>query len=699
MISRPVGSWAGCVSRAVVGMVGGISTTAAADVRRAGLAAGVASVVTLVGVALVIAVTVVGRDLDGAATALGDPWELVLTIVPYGVAGAILIDRRPGLPFGWLLAAAAAALTVALATGVPSVVAIADGDTGAWPRWGVATGGLLFVPIALQGVVNGRFPSGRVRGRWGRILELAIVAGTVLVVVGGLFGATSLGRPDPPTITSGLRHPLTAGTAVGSFADALIVVAPIVVLLGLVAGIGVIVRCVRAQGLERQQLKWRAAGVVASIALFPFAVTDGLAVANLVDPTVFVLTLAVPVLRYRLWSIDTIVRRSVVYTGLSVLLLLVFAAVTAAGTALVSSRVGVAGGVVVVAITFAPLRDRAQQIVDRLLYGRRTDPYGTLTDLGRQLHGVSSAQDLPAVIVRTVATSLRLPFVAIERSGDDTSLAMVGEPTDLVERWPLVFEGRLEAHLVASPRRGEDGFDGRDRELLADLAAQSGVAVHAASLTDDLLASRQRLVTAREEERRRLRRDLHDGLGPLLTGIGLNLDAARARLATASTGAEGYLGDARDATTQAMDELRRVVHGLRPPALDELGLPGAIQAQAERVGAGAGLAVTVTAYALPRLPAAVEVAAFRTAVEAVNNSVRHGRARSCAVTLRAHSPSSFVVEVDDDGTSTDETWQPGVGLTAMRERVEELGGELRVGPTGHGGARVVALFPLCEVGS
>jgi signal transduction histidine kinase len=135
---------------------------------------------------------------------------------------------------------------------------------------------------------------------------------------------------------------------------------------------------------------------------------------------------------------------------------------------------------------------------------------------------------------------------------------------------------------------------------------------------------------------------------------------------------------------------------LRPPALDDLGLVGAVRAQAERLGAGADLRVELECDDLPILPAAVEVAAFRTAVEAVNNAVRHGHARNCAVRLRARPPTELVVEVDDDGTASN-GWRPGVGLTAMRERAEELGGTFTAGPVSGGGARVVARFPLVEV--
>lgn len=473
-------------------------------------------------------------------------------------------------------------------------------------------------------------------------------------------------------------------------ADTLVFLAPVVVLLGLVAGLGVVVRYVRTEGLARQQLKWRAAGIVVGLILFPLAVTEQLGPVDALDAPVFVLTLVVPVLRYRLWAIDTILRRSVVYTAITIVLAMAYIAVSAGLGQLASDRVALPVAAAVVAILFAPLRSWTQRLVDKLFYGDRSDPYRTLRELGRRLNAVPPGEAL-AGLVEAVASSLRLPYVAIERP-DGVGLASAGAEGSRRERWPLAFEGQPAGFLVASPRRREDGFDARDRALLGDVAGQIGVAVHAQGLTVELLRSRQRLVSAREEERRRLRRDLHDGLGPVLTAIGLNLDAVRARLDGQPPSLQRPIAEARDATNQALAELRRLVHGLRPPALDELGLIEAVRSQADRLRAGSGLSVVIDADALPELPAAVEVAVFRTAVEAMTNTVRHSDARQCGVRLSA-ADHELVLEVNDDGRSA-AGWVPGMGLTAMRERAEELGGSLRAGPTAAGGALVTARYPL-----
>jgi len=640
----------------------------------------------LVGVVFLVAWALTGRalpDVDGQLPVWVSP---LVTIVSYGIAGAIILDRRPDLPFGWLLAAVAVLVVIEVVVAYPAVDAIAGGNAGALPRWGLTPLTFAFLPVAVQGLINVRFPSGRPATRAGAVLEAAIAIGTGLVLLGGFFGGTMPGVVDG---APALAHPLTGGTVVGRAGDALVLLAPVVVLLGLVAGLGVVWRCFRAEGLVRQQLKWRAAGVLLALALFPLAVTEHLGALDVLDAPVFVLTLVIPIVRYRLWAIDTIVRRSIAYAVITVVLFLGYLAVTATIARIASERIAAPIAAAAVAVSFAPVGRRVQRFVDGLFYGDRSDPYRTLRELGRRLSAVPHG-DVLGSLVQSIATSLRLPYVAVERR-DGTRLAEHGVAGPTQQRWPLTYEQQEEGYLVASPRRGETAFDDRDQALLCDIAEHVGVAVHAAGLTTELLRSRQRLVTAREEERRRLRRDLHDGLGPVLTAVGLNLDAAQAGITTDPAAARTHLGNAKDATTQALADLRRLVHDLRPPALD-LGLVAALRVQIDRLRAGSALSVTVDAPDLPELPAAVEVAAFRIAVEAVTNAVRHSGAGHCRVGL-TDSGTELTLHVHDDGTST-QPWTPGVGLTAMRERAAELGGSLDAGPVPTGGATVTARFPL-----
>ena len=231
-----------------------------------------------------------------------------------------------------------------------------------------------------------------------------------------------------------------------------------------------------------------------------------------------------------------------------------------------------------------------------------------------------------------------------------------------------------------------------EERLLHDLARQLGGALHARLLRQDLQRARERLVLAREEERRRLRRDLHDGIGPALAGLTLKTETARALLPPGSDGASRQLGDLSEEIRRTVVDVRRLVEGLRPPALDELGLAGACAQAVERLTAGSGLAASVQASDdLPALPAAVEVAAYRIVVEAITNTVRHARARRCRVSI-ACIPAGLAIEVADDGTGLVASGLPGHGLAIMRERAEELGGTVTV-RDGSPGVTVQARLP------
>jgi len=261
-------------------------------------------------------------------------------------------------------------------------------------------------------------------------------------------------------------------------------------------------------------------------------------------------------------------------------------------------------------------------------------------------------------------------------------------------RVPLTSSGEHVGDLVIAPRRPGETFNQADRRLLAGLAHHAGAAVHAADLTTQLQRSRERLVTAREEERRRIRRDLHDGLGPVLAGIAMQLDAAR-RLTRRDQDAAGQLlQHLREQTQAAIADIRRLVYDLRPPALDDLGLTGALAQHAASCSAPGGLQVSInTGPGLPALPAAAEVAAYRIATEAVTNVTRHAGARTATVKLTA-GDGVLQVEVTDDGRGVSPVHRAGVGLASMRERAEELGGSCTLLPRPGGGSILFARLPL-----
>jgi signal transduction histidine kinase len=274
---------------------------------------------------------------------------------------------------------------------------------------------------------------------------------------------------------------------------------------------------------------------------------------------------------------------------------------------------------------------------------------------------------------------------------------------------PLIYQTELVGELVLASRTPGETFSPADHALLADLARQAGVAAHAVRLTTDLQRltselqrSRTQLVTAREEERRRLRRDLHDGLGSVLASLNWRAGAIRSLLSRDPVAADTLIVEQQQTIQAAIADIRRLVYDLRPPALDELGLVGAIRERAaqqtmpaERDGAP-GLRIDVVAPDhLSALPAAVEVAAYRIVQEALANVTHHAHAHRCSICLEC-SQETLQIEVTDDGTGLPAGYHAGVGLLSMRERAEELGGTCEISQAPGGGMRVRACFALSK---
>jgi signal transduction histidine kinase len=335
-----------------------------------------------------------------------------------------------------------------------------------------------------------------------------------------------------------------------------------------------------------------------------------------------------------------------------------------------------------------------------------------LLRLGQRLEGTLEPRALLPTVVETVAGALKLPYVAISIKREDgfQVVASHGSPTGEEITLPLTYGGETMGRLVLAPRAPTEPFAPSDKRLLEDLARQAEVAVQVVNLNADLQRSRERLVSAREEERRRLRRDLHDGFGPTLATLSLGLDVSLKMLKDDPQEAEALLRELKSRTQGAVYDIRRLVYGLRPPALDDLGLVAAIREQASRHGdladdpvkraGGAtstnGLILSVDVpEQLPPLPAAVEVACYRIAQEAITNVARHARARTCRVRLSIdETENELALEVVDDGVGFTEDDRAGVGLSSMAERAAELGGRCVVAPNPASGTRVLARLPL-----
>ena len=404
--------------------------------------------------------------------------------------------------------------------------------------------------------------------------------------------------------------------------------------------------------------------------------------------------IAVAIVRHRLFDIDVVISRTLVYGVLTAFVIATYALVVGGVGALWRGGGSVALPLLatgLVAVAFSPLRERVQRRVNRLVYGERHDPYGVLSRLGRQLAGVVRPEAVAPAVVEAVARALKASYVAVDIGG--AVVASTGVAAAGAARFPLQHRGETVGDLVVSGPELSTG----DRRLLADLAGQSGAALYAAQesartrrLAADLQRTREDLVAAREEERRRLRRDLHDSLGPALSGQALTIEVARSMLATDPSAADGLLRDLTAQSKETLAEVRRLARQLRPPVLDELGLAAALADLRERYRPQ-GLDLTVDVAPLPELPAAVEVAVYRIVREALTNVVRYAGARTCVVSL-ALDGAALTVSVVDDGRGIGAS-PAGVGMASMRERAEELGGALAVDSSPRG-TTVAARLPL-----
>jgi signal transduction histidine kinase len=349
------------------------------------------------------------------------------------------------------------------------------------------------------------------------------------------------------------------------------------------------------------------------------------------------------------------------------------------------------------------MRLRLQRQADRVLYGDRGDPYAVLTSLGRRLEAVGSAEEALPATVTAVGEALRLPYVAVALPGDLPSRPTAEHGGSARSATPQLTiplrhgDGEV-GQLVIGQRSTTAILTDGERRLLDDVARRVAVAAHAVLMDRALRKSRETLVVAREEERHRLRRDLHDGLGPALAGVALGVDAARNILRDDPQTADDLLLDLKKETLGCLVEVRRIVEDLKPPDLEQLGLLPALTAFARRLSERDDLLHVNIEYTrdVVGLPSPVEVAAYRIASEALTNVARHAAARSCRLRLDVEcTPDpSLTLEIHDDGVGLPAQHGAGVGLTSMVERASELGGSCVIERPSDGGTTVTAHLPL-----
>ncbi len=444
-----------------------------------------------------------------------------------------------------------------------------------------------------------------------------------------------------------------------------------------------LVRYYRAGDQVRRQLSWVLLASLIVVVIFALDPILPDSIFSILVIALIPLSITVAVLRYQLLDIRLVLSRSVLYVLLTAAVVGTYLLIVAISDAVLRTGLGLGSSVLatlLIAIAFNPVRVWLQRKVERVIYGARRDPAEAMAAVGARLGEVGSAESegLPGVL-RALATVMRFPWAAVVANGAE--IAAYGDPPAARHATSLRQGGEVIGELIVGLRPGEARLDPGDARVLDLVSAPIAAAVQAVALADQLRSSREQVITAREEERRRLRRDLHDGLGPVLTGVVLNAEAALRRLSSDPAQTADLLVELREQATGALEDIRRLVYDLRPPALDSLGLVEALREQAAVLGrreSAAPLQVSVEAPTpLPELPAAVEVAAYRIVTEALTNVVRHSSASAAVVTLTV-TAGVLQISVHDDGINLGAGWQAGVGLTSIRERAAELGGRCRI---------------------
>jgi signal transduction histidine kinase len=637
-----------------------------------------------------------------------DTWWMGSIAIGIGLGGVgvVLARRLPSNPIGWLMAGAALAQTT---MGVGREWLVYGGVTrpGRLPavEWAGWLGSWPFaVSMAALPLVLIVFPDGRLPSRRWRAVAWTVGVATAIGCV-----AQAL-TPGPFTDeVPALRNPVGIDLP---FLEPLSILCQSVVMVALLAAIASLVGRLRAASGElRQQLKWicfsgALLGLEVALELAPLPYhLDFLEYVGPVLLAFFLASITFAVLRYRLWEIDALISLSVVYGTLTLVLGGGYVAVVAATGRLRGADIAIGPSLLAaaaVAVAFAPLRDLLQRRLDRRLYADRSDPFRALSRLGDRLGGTAPDDPVLDEVVEAIAASLRLDGVSIAVP-DEGTVAATGTIRASATEVPLEFRSSVVGVLVVSPRPSAP-IGPRERSVLAALAPSVAAVVHAVAVGRALQRSRRALVTAREEERRRIRRDLHDGLGPALAAVQMKLDGARVLLDRDPDEAKRVMSQLTAEIRTTIADIRRLVHDLQPPALAEIGLVPAIAEQADAFRGsvdGAGqLDVELDAPdRIGGLPAAVEVAAYRIVCESLTNVVRHAAASRCRITVVLdEDPGGLSVVVDDDGAGVSEVARPGLGVRSMSDRAAELGGRCRLGRSPLGGTRVEAWLPVSPRG-
>ncbi len=695
-----------------VGAVQGIPaprTGLAAERRPVRAAAWLIVWLSVISAVVTVVLDVITPDAAREAADASHGWIFGLPGIALAVPAALLLRRVPRNAVSWVVAGSGLLWAVDglaqawLSYAVQYDPPLAGASLAFWVVQRLGAWLLIELPLLLLLYPDGRLPG----GRWRPVAMLSLASTallpTLLLVVPSDIADARTGSSVPEAFRSLDLDPTSLPLPEGFFLPLLRVAFPLALLGVLVPVTAVIARYRRASVDDRRRMRWLVWAAVADLLVMlatlflPGDISSfGLSVAVALTGAAVTFGILAP----GAVDIDRLLGGTVVYGLLGVGVVVVDLAVLGvAGTALddrLDERNVLLLTLLVLAAVYVPLRAALWRVVRRWVLGERDDPYRVVSGLAARLERSDGAEEQLMAIAGSVAEAFRSPYVGVEvqHAGGERLVAEHGTRPAAVQSLPISYRGEEVGRLLL-PRDGVRAhLVTRDEGLLADVVRQAAAAARASSLAVQLQASREQLVTAREEERRRLRRDLHDGLGPSLGAVVLRIDTARNLAASRPEEADRVLRQARDEVATALADVRRLVHDLRPPALDDLGLAGAVRQQAGRVLPPA-VALRVEAGAgVDELPAAVEVAAYRIASEALANVARHARATRVRIDLDRTGDGALAVTVADDGVGIAPGAPAGVGLVSLRERAAELGGRCSVTCPPTGGTVVRAVLPV-----
>jgi signal transduction histidine kinase len=645
------------------------------------------------------------RHALSAAQTNWDFPDVFMDVVNVGVPvlGYVLASRRPANRLGWLSLVAGLALALsgfaspyALHALVVDPGSLPAGRAVAWlSNWifVIQVGALAFLLLL--------FPTGRLRSR--RWLPAAWF-------VAGVYALTALSQMVHATRVWSDPFSSFPNEQVPGVLAAILILLPATLVVSVAA---VVVRFVRSSGDERLQLKWFAAAALLVVATMTVAIVTNSVIANVLQNLAFVClytAIGIAILKYRLYEIDIVISKAVLYGTLAAFITAVYAGLVAGVGTLVGNRHSAllsALAATVVAVAFQPVRQWAARLANRVVYGRRATPYQVLSDFARRIGGAYASEDVLPQMARVVAAGTGAERVVVwlrvggelhpEASSDGgphpAPLPVDGQAIpplpDADVSVPVIYQGELLGAISIRMPRGEP-LRPAGEQLVADVASQAGLALSNAGLVEDLRASRQRLVAAQDEERRRLERNLHDGAQQDLVALAIKLRLAGAAADEDAAQTKEIIGELQADAAAALENLRDLARGIYPPLLADLGLVAALNAQARK----SAVPVAVEADGIGRLPQDTEAAVYFCCLEALQNIAKYARATQARICLRAQD-GTLCFTVSDDGAGYDARQTVmGSGQRNMADRLAALDGRLEVRSVPGQGTVVTARLPL-----